>query len=118
MSTILIVYATTDGHTGRISERMGERVRANGREARVVPVAEAGSVDPADFDAVIAGASVRYGKHDRSMRDFLNGHAGRFEGRPVAFFSVNLVARKPEKRTVEGNQYVRKFLDSLSFEPA
>ncbi|RFF26962.1 MULTISPECIES: menaquinone-dependent protoporphyrinogen IX dehydrogenase [unclassified Wenzhouxiangella] len=118
MSTILIVYATTDGHTRLICERMSERIRAAGHGVTLQAVSDAGSFDPSTHDAVIAGASIRYGKHDPSMREFLNGNADRFGDCPVAFFSVNLVARKPEKRTVEGNQYVRKFLESLTFEPA
>ena len=34
-----------------------------------------------------------------------------------AFFSVNLVARKPEKREADTNPYVRKFLASISWQP-
>lgn len=115
MSRILIVYATTDGHTRRISERIAERIGASGYTATLQSVADA--TDPAAHDAVIAGASVRYGKHSPAMREFLNRHAGALEGRPTAFFSVNLVARKPDRRTVESNESVRKFVESLNFKP-
>ena len=36
---------------------------------------------------------------------------------PSAFYSVNLVARKPEKRTVQTNSYARKFLMNSQWRP-
>ncbi len=36
---------------------------------------------------------------------------------PTAFFSVNLVARKPEKNTIETNVYIKKFLQLVDWQP-
>ena len=36
---------------------------------------------------------------------------------PSAFYSVNLVARKPEKRTPQTNSYARKFLMNSQWRP-
>jgi menaquinone-dependent protoporphyrinogen oxidase len=36
---------------------------------------------------------------------------------PSAFFSVNVVARKPEKNQPESNPYVQKFLKQASWQP-
>ena len=38
--------------------------------------------------------------------------------KPSAFFSVNAVARKPDKRTPDTNPYVKKFLKSITWQPA
>ena len=118
MPNTLIVYATTDGQTRKISERIRKTLRANGTEATLVDVNDAGSLDPAGFDGVIAGASVRYGKHDPAMARFLDANRAAIARVPNAFFSVNLIARKPEKRDLAGNKYLRKFLERLSFAPA
>ena len=40
------------------------------------------------------------------------------EGKPNAFFSVNLVARKPHRNQPDTNPYMRKFLRRLGFRPA
>jgi menaquinone-dependent protoporphyrinogen oxidase len=117
MPNALIVYATTDGQTRKISERIQQTLRDNGLEATLVDVEKAAGLDPAGFDGVIAGASVRYGKHDPEMAGFLEGNRDAIDRVPNAFFSVNLIARKPEKRNLEGNKYLRKFLERLSFSP-
>ena len=36
---------------------------------------------------------------------------------PSAFFSVNAVARKPEKRAPDTNPYVKKFLRQITWQP-
>lgn len=117
MPETLIVYATTDGHTRTIGERIQAIMRRHGHEAALVDVAQAETLDAGRFDCVIAGASVRYGKHDPRMARFLDAHSDWLSRIPSAFFSVNLTARKPEKRSPGDNAYVRKLLDGLSFQP-
>lgn len=117
MPNTLIVYATTDGQTRKISERIQQTLRASGLETTLADVHKASALDPAGFDGVIAGASVRYGKHDSAMARFLDDNRDAITRVPNAFFSVNLIARKPEKRNLEGNKYLRKFLERLSFQP-
>jgi len=117
MPNTLIVYATTDGQTRKISERIQKALNDGGLATTLVDVGEAGDVDPAGFDGIISGASVRYGKHDPAMAKFLDAHRDAIARVPNAFFSVNLIARKPEKRNLEGNKYLRKFLERLSFQP-
>ena len=39
------------------------------------------------------------------------------ESKPNAFFSVNIVARKPEKNRPETNPYIRKFKKKSSWQP-
>lgn len=118
MTEILIVYASRDGHTRAICERMQQRLEQSGAPVRLTDVATAGALDPAAFGAVAVGGSVVYGKHDPRLGRFIEAHAERFATIPLAFFSVNLIARKAEKQTIEGNVYVRKFLDTLQLRPA
>lgn len=118
MPKTLIVYATTDGQTQKISERIAEVLQSKfGHETSIVEVENAVDLNPADFDCFIAGASVRYGKHSPDMARYLDDHRDSIAAIPNAFFSVNLIARKPEKRDLAGNKYLRKFLDRLSYQP-
>ncbi|MDT8409940.1 MAG: menaquinone-dependent protoporphyrinogen IX dehydrogenase [Wenzhouxiangellaceae bacterium] len=121
MKNILIIYATTDGHTEKICRRMAERIDASHQRAEMRSIADAESIDPSAFDAVAVGGSVRYGKHHPGITAFLEDHAATLGRMPNAFFSVNLVARKPEKRNSEDparNPHVGKFLKQLEFKPA
>ena len=117
MPHTLIVYASTDGQTQRIAERLQNTLRRHAVEATLAEIERARQFDPADYDCLIAGACVRYGRHDPRMARFLDNNKATIERMPNAFFSVNLIARKPEKRNLAGNKYLRKFLDELSFTP-
>ena len=44
-------------------------------------------------------------------------HQALLDSRPNAFFSVNIVARKPEKNRPETNPYLRKFLQRTLWKP-
>ncbi len=51
------------------------------------------------------------------MAEFVEQNIAALQSKPSAFFSVNAVARKPEKRDPDTNPYVRKFLQSISWKP-
>ena len=114
---ILITYATTDGHTRRICERLKQVMESLGRVVTVTLLAEAGGLDLRNFDRVVIGASIRYGHHQPIVAEFIARHQALLESRPSAFFSVNIVARKPNKNTPETNPYCRKFLKSIRWQP-
>lgn len=116
MARILIVYSTTDGHTRRICERMQQRI-GDAHEVSVVAVAEDPDVDIVPYDTVVIGASIRYGKHQPEVFDFITKNRKLLEARPNAFFTVNLVARKAEKCTPETNPYLLKFLRKIDWQP-
>ena len=117
MANLLFIYSTVDGHTLEICERLKDIVEAHGHVVSLVELGAGPAPDPAAFDGVVIGASVRYGKHRPEVAAFMNRHAERLQAVQAAFFSVNAVARKPEKRSPDTNPYVRKFLEGLSFEP-
>ena len=117
MARILIVYSTTDGHTLRICERLRGLVEAQGHQVSLVPVAEAADAALERYDKIVVGASIRYGKHRPAVVDFMNRNAALLNRKPSAFFSVNVVARKPEKNRPETNPYVRKLLRRMAWQP-
>jgi len=117
MAAILLIYSTVDGHTREICERLQRHWRDAGHATTLVSLDDHPDLDPAAFDRVVIGASIRYGRHRQNVVDFINRHAEVLQGRPGAFFSVSLVARKPNRDSVESNPYVRRFLKTIRWRP-
>jgi menaquinone-dependent protoporphyrinogen oxidase len=117
MSNILIIYATTDGQTRKIGQKLQQVIEQQGHQVTVVPVEGASRLDLSAFDKIVIGASIRYGKHSPLIVDFIEKNRVLLESRPNAFFSVNVVARKPEKCRPEDNPYLQKFLRRISWTP-
>ena len=117
MSEILILYSTTDGQTLKICQRLRQTIEEGPDRAKVVPIGEAAGIDLEAFDKIIIGASIRYGKHNREVTDFIGRNEAILAGKPNAFFSVNLVARKPGKDRPETNPYLQRFLKRISWRP-
>ena len=117
MSNILIIYATTDGQTRKISQRLQLVIEQQGHQVVLAPVEDAPRLDLASFDKIVIGASIRYGKHCPLIVDFIEKNKVLLESKPNAFFSVNVVARKSEKCRSEANPYLQKFLRRISWTP-
>ena len=69
------------------------------------------------YKTIIIGASIRYGKYRNEVYNFINENSLLLESKKNAFFSVNVVARKPEKNTPDTNPYVIKFLEKINWKP-
>ena len=117
MARVLIIYSTIDGHTIEICERVRQGLTTAGNDVSLIELTAGETPKPESYDAIIIGASIRYGKHRPNVAQFIEKHADTLGSKPSAFFSVNAVARKPEKREPHTNPYVRKFLASISWEP-
>ncbi|MDE2235616.1 MAG: menaquinone-dependent protoporphyrinogen IX dehydrogenase [Gammaproteobacteria bacterium] len=117
MARILIVFSSVDGHTRSISEFIAARLRHAGHQVQVQSVDELPAT-PEDYDSLVVGASIRYGKYRPALLAFTQKHAGLLNSRPSAFFSVNLVARKPGRDTPATNPYVKKLLSQTRWRPA
>jgi menaquinone-dependent protoporphyrinogen oxidase len=118
MAGVLIVYSTTDGHTRHICDRIATQIQQQAIRVVVKPVAETRTADVLAADVVVIGAAIRYGKHKPEVAAFVARHQAALERRPNAFFSVNVVARKPGKDRPDGNPYLQKFLRRITWKPA
>jgi menaquinone-dependent protoporphyrinogen oxidase len=116
MANILITYSTTDGHTRSICEHL-QKLVADQHDVVLSAMDDDPGIDLTPFDKVVIGASIRYGKHQQQVVDFIERNQAALESRPNAFFSVNVVARKPEKNTPETNPSLQKFLKKIAWEP-
>jgi menaquinone-dependent protoporphyrinogen oxidase len=117
MTTTLIIYSTTDGHTIRICTVLKQVLEAHGQQAVLMSVGDLGSTDLRVFDKIVIGASIRYGRHSRLIADFIERNAQVLDSKANAFFSVNIVARKPDKCEPHTNPYLRKFLKRIAWQP-
>ena len=116
MFKFLIIYSTTDGHTKMICERI-KNFLTDGNLVELLSLEDAKKVDLSNFEKIIIGASIRYGKHSKELYKFINLNKNILDQKKSAFFSVNVVARKPEKNTAETNPYINKFLKISKWKP-
>lgn len=117
MSRMLMVYSTTDGHTRRICERLCTTIEADGEAVTLLPLAQAPAAELPSFERIVVGASIRYGQHSEQVADFVRANRRTLDRARSAFFSVNIVARKPDKSTPETNPYLKKFLLEVGWQP-
>ena len=112
----LIIYSTTDGQTKKICETIKEN-SINKNSYEIVSVEEASNKEIEKYEKIIIGASIRYGRHSSKVYEFIESHKNILKEKKSAFFSVNVVARKPDKNTPDTNPYIRKFLKKSSWQP-
>jgi len=116
MSSFLLIYSSTDGHTKKICERIKNSLNY-GNLVELSPLEDAIKIDLSKFEKIIIGASIRYGKHSKELYNFINLNKNILDQKKSAFFSVNVVARKLEKNTAETNPYINKFLKISKWKP-
>ncbi|MBI4997565.1 MAG: menaquinone-dependent protoporphyrinogen IX dehydrogenase [Rhodocyclales bacterium] len=117
MARTLIAYSTVDGHTLQICGRLRQVLEQMGHAVELVEIGTATDVDPAVFDRIVIGASIRYGKHRPDVYRFIAANRAALERKPSAFFSVNIVARKAGRNTPDTNPYIRAFRRKTTWVP-
>lgn len=113
----LILFSTRDGQTREIASFLASELKELGIDADTLNLNRTDVVEWHHYDRVVIGASIRYGHFHPAVDRFVKKHLAALQALPGAFFSVNLVARKPEKRTPQTNSYTRKFLLNSPWQP-
>lgn len=116
MKKTAIIFSSTDGHTASICEKILDILK-HASMVSLSSIEEADSLDLENFDFIIIGASIRYGKHKPNLFKFINKNLEVLNKKQTAFFNVNAVARKDEKNTPKTNPYLIKFLNKVSWKP-
>ena len=116
MPDTLIIYSSTDGHTKIICKRLTNSFE-DGDKIKIVSLDEAKNYKLSDFNKIIIGASIRYGNHSKKLYKFVELNKDVLNQKQSVFFSVNVVARKPEKSTPDTNPYIKKFLKISNWKP-
>lgn len=117
MSNILLVYSSTNGQTLKICQRLQSVIEQQQHLVSLISVDQAAEMDLTGFDKIVVGASIHYGHHSPQIHAFIEKNRRLLDSKPNAFFSVNVVARKPEKNSPETNPYLQKFLQRISWKP-
>jgi len=112
----VIIYSTVDGQTLKICNKLLEEFKLQNQTADLFSV-DSFNEDISNYDKVIIGASIRYGVHNKSVIEFINKNKELLDTKKTVFFSVNLVARKPEKNAADTNPYVIKFFKNIDWKP-
>jgi menaquinone-dependent protoporphyrinogen oxidase len=120
MFEVPVFYASTEGQTRRIAERMAERLRARGLSSAAIDVA--GSAAPMlDWRFVrgaIIGASLHAGRHQKDAVKFVNAHRAELNDRPSAFFSVSLAAASKNAKEVDEVRHIAAdFVEDTHWHP-
>ena len=96
MNSTLIIFSTTDGQTKSICNRIASIIE-NNNLVNIININDVADINLSSFDQIIIGASIRYGKHHPDLYQFIKENKAVLDLKKSSFFSVNVVARKPEK---------------------
>ena len=118
-STILILYSSRFGQCQRIAEKLTQSLEALGRKCDTLNI-ETMRTPPKpvpSYESVIITASIRYGYFHKNVGAFVRQHHNELQTLLDVFIPVNLIARNPQRRTLERNAYARKFLEKTNWSP-
>ncbi len=118
MKRALFLYSSREGQTKKILNYIKGELRDFNCE--LVDLHSIESIDINQYERVLIGASIRYGHLNKKLYQFIQNNIEQLSDNPrVAFFCVNLTARKEEqgKDTPEGRAYIQKFLQKSPWKP-
>ena len=118
MKQVLVLYASTHGHTATIAERIAQALEQSGAPAELRRADAKLDVAPADYAAVVVGGSVHAGHHQRELVDWARRHATSLGAMPSAFFSVSLTAADDtDEARATARRYVDEFVEETGWTP-
>jgi menaquinone-dependent protoporphyrinogen oxidase len=118
MADILILYASKHGQTQKIATRIARALEADGVTTRLHDAASRAERTPHDHDAVIVGASIHAGHHQREIVEWAKAHRTTLNTMPSAFFSACLTAADDTDESREATRrYIDEFLDATGWIP-
>jgi len=114
-----LFYASHDGQARKISSHIVATLAKSG----ILVTPEDLAKKPSILDAIsgqeilVVVAAVRYGSHLKPADQFLAAYSRLQSKAPLIIISVNLTARSAEKKTPQGNAYLRKWLRRHKINP-
>lgn len=116
---VLVIYASTEGHTKKIAEYIAQKLRDEHHEVELVSGNNMNNEPKLEtFDGLIIGASVHMGTHPENLKIFAKQHIDVLKQKQTAFFSVCMMARNPlPEKQQEARKYVQDFIKETGWEP-
>lgn len=111
-----IIYFSVDGQTKKICEKLNANFKKENIETKLCSI-DNFNTNILEFHTLIIGASIRYGKHNEHVSEFISKYKNDLNKIKTAFFSVNLVARKKDKNLPSTNPYLIKFIKRVNWQP-
>jgi menaquinone-dependent protoporphyrinogen oxidase len=117
-----LYYATRDGHSRRIAERIASRLGEQGvaavpRDLAAPDLPQPDGTQSEGTGPVVVVMAVRYGKHLPEAERFLARLGHLAVPPPLVLLSVNLTARKPGRDTLERCTYLKKTIRRHALRP-
>lgn len=103
-----VFYATSEGQTRRIAERIASEIARAGFTSRAIDMASptADALDWTGVAGTVVGASIHMGKHQPSADRFVRHHLLNLNRVPSAFFSVSLSAASKNPAEVQAAELI------------
>ena len=118
MKPILVLYASTHGHTAKIAARIAEALEHAGAAVDLRRADRKHDPSPSGYAAVIAGGSIHAGHHQRELVAWSRRHAASLSTMPSAFFSVSLsAADDTDEARAAARKYVDDFVEETGWTP-
>ena len=108
MCEVPIFYATTEGQTRRIAERLAAQIQKHGLDAQAIAIVsgQRPAVDWSRVRGVAVGASVHAQGHQREAVAFARQYCAQLSMVPSLFFSVCLAAASTNPSEVEAARQI------------
>ena len=112
----LVVYATSEGHTALVAERIADVLRRTIDDVDV-RLAEVGPA-PEGYDVVVAGGPIHATHHARHLVHWLERYAAELERVPTALFQVSLTsASDDEAHNRTARELLAQLEEKTGFDP-
>jgi menaquinone-dependent protoporphyrinogen oxidase len=119
MSRILVIYGTHYGETCVVATRIANRLREFGHEVDLVDARLCTEhVPPADYDAVILGSRIEFGRFANEVLQYVRTNRALLDDIPTAFFSVSMAAADEVQGVGhDPSGYLAAMTDQLGWQP-
>lgn len=91
MARILVLFASSHGHTRDIAWTIERHLRRRGHTVDLVDARQT-APSPSEYDLVVIGSRVELGRHARAIHRYVRRHREALDATPSAFFSVSMSA--------------------------
>ena len=118
MTSILVLYGTSEGQTATITERMAAVIEAIGHDVALINATHRPTgFALEDYDAAVLASSIHMGSHQESIAAFVDEHLDALNAMPTAFVSVSLSAAGDEEGQAAAEAMIHEFLDETGYDP-
>lgn len=116
---ILIAYASTEGQTRKIAQKVADHIVEGGRTVELLELSDATHIDIQRFDCVILAGSIHVGRYQRSLTNFAAERCNALQGKPTLLLSVSLAAAGHDAEDWKGLNKIREeFIEATDWNPS